>query len=59
MSQIPPRNGAIPFVEREVPLGMFESDDKISYTEYFRDVRPPIELLRLSNNQQNEDCECD
>jgi hypothetical protein len=46
-------------LEQEVPLAMFSSSDKISYLEYQRDIRPPIERLREANNQQNEDCECE
>jgi hypothetical protein len=43
--------------EHEVPLAMFSHDDKISYWEYQREVRPPIELLIRQNNDQIEDCD--
>lgn len=37
---------------------MFENDDKVSYRDFQRELRPPIELLNLNNNQV-EDCECE
>jgi len=42
--------------ELERPLIMFFDDEKISYNDYMRDIRPPIETL-TRNNQQVEDCE--
>lgn len=59
MSQNKGSNSLAPIVEYEVPLNMFENDDKVSYREYQNDLRPPIELLRLNSNQENEDCECE
>jgi len=59
MSQNKGSNNLTSIVEYEVPLSMFENDNKVSYREYQNDLRPPIELLRLNSNQENEDCECE
>lgn len=59
MSQNQTRNGVSLPVEVEIPLSMFSNDEKISYVEYQRDIRPPIERLQENNNEQNEDCECE
>lgn len=59
MSQNQTRNGLLPRAEEEVPLTMFSNDEKYSYIEYQREIRPPIELLLLNTNAQNEDCDCE
>lgn len=58
MSQNQIRTGITPIQEPEVPLSMFGNDEKISLREYRNELRPPIELLNL-NNDQVEDCECE
>lgn len=47
--------------EQEIPLSMFENEEKVSYLEYQSDVRPVSIEIPESNNQDNEDCEweCD
>ena len=57
MSQNQTSNVDTTKVEEEVPLNMFSHDEKISYADYEREIRPPIVDLLLNQNNQNEDCE--
>ena len=45
--------------EAEIPLSMFENDDKMSYDEYQSQIRPALVEVAEQQPAQNEDCDCE
>lgn len=53
------KQNRIDVLEPEIPLSMFENDNKVSYSQYQNEIRSEIAGNANTNDEQNENCDCE